>query len=93
MQYQNHLSLRLGAIWYGENRQIVAATVDLMGYDSQLPSPDPQTIDRGSRFQSKSENPGFPVQSAASETRTALLSQSGSQKGAINICIAGGVGV
>ncbi len=92
MQYQNHLSLRLGAIWHRENRQIVAATVDLIGHNSQLRSSDPQTIDRGSRFQSKSGNLGFPVQLAASETRTALLSQNGSEKGAIHTCIAGGVG-
>lgn len=108
MQYQNHLSLRLGAIWHRENRQIVAATVDLIGDNSQLRTSDPQTIDRGSRFQSKSGNPGFPVKSGAmltprlttfglrargaKETGAALLSPGGMQKDAIHICIAGGVG-
>ncbi|HIK11997.1 MAG TPA: hypothetical protein IGS52_17345 [Oscillatoriaceae cyanobacterium M33_DOE_052] len=100
MQYQNDLSLRLGAIWNQENRQIVAATVDLIGYDSQLRSPNPQTIARGSRFQSKSGNLGFQLQSAVIALRTrsaegtgaAFLSQRGRQKGATYIFIAGGAG-
>lgn len=100
MQYQNHLSLRLGAIWDRENPQIVAATVDLIGYDSQRRSRDPQTISRGSRFQSKSRNLGGQVQFAAialraggaNETLAAILPQTGTQRDAIRVCIAGGVG-
>lgn len=100
MQYQNHLSLRLGAIWHRENRQIVAATLDLIGYDSQLRIPDPQTISRVARFQSKSANLVCQLQCAAmalrpgsaKETRAALLPQRGTQRDAIHLDIAGGSG-
>lgn len=98
MQYQNHLSLRLGAIWHRENGQIVATTLDLIGYDSQLRSPDPLTISRESQFQSKSGNLGCQVQSAAiglrgggaHETRTAFLPHRGTQRDAIHLYLAGG---